>query len=231
MLTGVAEKHSFTKLENVTMRMTVAEGELWFSFLLRASSYLEWGTGGSTVMAAWRATQKQMPSLQIDTLDSSMDWWYRLRRKHLVLAEAESLGRLSFHRGDIGQTSSWGDPKQWSNRSQALQAKQARSYVENNLRCCYDLILIDGRFREACAMSALRFAHNATNVMIHDASRYVQGHAVKRHYDIISGSGELVVLRPKEFALAQAKSSASDGENRSHFPENFTYLLHVPHRV
>ena len=39
------------------MRMIHSEAQEWFSLLLSASSYLEWGTGGSTIMAAWRAVQ------------------------------------------------------------------------------------------------------------------------------------------------------------------------------
>ena len=206
MLHGVADKNTFDKLQNVTMRMTRAEANLWFSLLLTGSTYLEWGTGGSTVLAAWRATQAHMPPFRIDTVDSSQDWWDELRHKHLVLAEAESIGRLVFHKGDIGQTVIWGKPAAWNNRAHAQKESQARAYVENNLSCCYDIIFIDGRFREACAMKVLTFAHNNTIVMVHDAQRYVGSHSVQHNYHQMLKVGSLIVLRPQTAARARAWS-------------------------
>ena len=74
------------------------------------------------------------------------------------------------------------------------------------LRCCYDIVLIDGRFREACAIKALKFAHNGTVVMIHDAQRYVDHRPVKDNYRVLSILHSLVVLQPRAAALAKAHS-------------------------
>ena len=38
--------------KNATVTMTDIEAELWFDLLLGAPRYLEWGTGGSTVLAS-----------------------------------------------------------------------------------------------------------------------------------------------------------------------------------
>lgn len=80
---------------------------------------------------------------------------------------------------------------------------QARSYVERASTCCYDLIMIDGRFREVCALHALRLSHNHTTVLIHDSERYS---LVNRHYHVVARADTLAILRPRALAVARARS-------------------------
>ena len=129
--------------------------------LLLASSYLEWGTGGSTVVAAWLAVQKSTSLLRIDTIDSSAEWATRLQDRNPILAQAQQAGRLSFHLANMGKTKEWGYPRDWASRPLALRYAQARSYVEQlgAVRCCVDMVFVDGRFRVASVLHALRVAH------------------------------------------------------------------------
>ena len=92
--------------------------------------------------------------------------------------------------------------------------------------CCYDLIMVDGRFREACALYALRLMHNESTLIIHDGQRYIdptnvtsrrrrllmgddahyKGWPVQQYYDVASQADSLRVLRPRPGAIARAKS-------------------------
>merc|ERR1719393_759364 len=113
------------------MRMKPGEAQLWFSLLLLASRYLEWGTGGSTVLAAWRSLQTSLPPLQIDSVDSSENWFGQLRTRNPVVASAEAAGKLHFHLGDVGETGAWGIPTNFGGRPTAVRQQQARSYVQS----------------------------------------------------------------------------------------------------
>ena len=239
---GSFRKHSVSDLANATMRMTKPEAQQWFSLMLLASTYLEWGTGGSTIMAAWRSMQSHLPPLQIDTVDSSRQWFEDLKSRNRVVAEAEAAGKLRFHLGDLGRTVEWGKPADWGKRPLDLRASQAESYVGavNASKCCYDLILVDGRFRVACALHALRLAHDRTVVIIHDSHRYIAANvpaelrdddtssgqkAVNAHYHVVLRADSLAVLRPKAHALARARS----GDPR--FEELLAKAKHDPLRL
>ena len=217
---GALEKHdAFESLVNATMRMTSAEAQLWFSLMKNATSYLEWGTGGSTVLASWRALRSRLPPLKMDAIDSSEAWFDILRSKHSLVRHAEAAGKLTFHLGDVGETVAWGHPYRWATRNTTVRNRQSRSYVESipASGCCYDAVLVDGRFREACALYALRLMHAESTLIVHDSERYIgathvtaanedKRWPVQKYYDVVSQAGTLRVLRPRPGAIARAKS-------------------------
>ena len=122
--------------------------------LLQARSYLEWGSGGSTVIAAWLAlhgeSSDNQPRIKVQSIEHSGEWVAMLREKNpLAVLRAESKGLLSFRVPEIGPTGDWGRPTNWLGRDYRLRMKQAKSYVEpEGITCCFDVVLIDGRFRE-----------------------------------------------------------------------------------
>ena len=118
---GALRKSAFESLAYVTMRMTNPEAQLWFSSLKSSSSYLEWGTGGSTVLASWRALRNSLPPLKMDAIDSSEGWFERLRSRHTLVRDAEAAGKLTFHLGDIGETVAWGRPSKWGTRHETVR--------------------------------------------------------------------------------------------------------------
>ena len=213
---GLRKESAFESLANATMRMTTLEAQIWFSSLKSSSSYLEWGTGGSTVLASWWALRSSLPPpLKMDAIDSSEGWFERLRSRHTLVREAEAAGKLTFHLGDIGKTVAWGRPSMWDTRNATVRARQSRSYVESipASGCCYDLFLVDGRFREACALYALRLMHTESMLIVHDSQRYVHPTnklPIQQYYDAVSHvrtrESTLHVLRPKPGAIALAKS-------------------------
>ena len=213
---GALEDGAFESLANATMVMQHAEAQRWFSLLQNSSSYLEWGTGGTTLLASWLAIHTGRPKV-VDSIDSSEAWFASLRSRHPLIRDAEAAGKLKFHLGDIGKSKKWGVPKRWHTRNATLRERQSRSYVESipASGCCYDLFLVDGRFREACALYALRLMHAESMLIVHDSQRYVHSTntsklPIQQYYDVVTHirtrGSTLHVLRPKPGAIALAKS-------------------------
>ena len=210
---GALEDGAFESLANATMAMHQPQAQRWFSLLQNSSSYLEWGTGGSTLLASWLALHTGRP--KVDSIDSSEAWFASLRSTHPLIRDAEAAGKLNFHLGDVGETIVWGTPKMWHTRNATVRERQSRSYVESipASGCCYDLFLVDGRFREACALYALRLMHTESMLIVHDSQRYVHPTnklPIQQYYDAVSHvrtrESTLHVLRPKPGAIALAKS-------------------------
>ncbi len=59
-------------LPNVTLQMSREEGHAWFNLVLLATSYLEWGAGGLTMIVAWRAMQPCLSPICIHAIDTSV---------------------------------------------------------------------------------------------------------------------------------------------------------------
>lgn len=138
------------------------EAVVLFRDLLASSrKYLEFGAGGSTVLAA--NTSKRGMCIEGDR------YFLRdVRRKisgvphHMTLVYA-----------NIGETSKWGYP--WYREPSQRRLKRWRRYVETPFLDLgddfYDFVLIDGRFRVACALKTLRegaLRKASFNVLIDD---------------------------------------------------------------
>ena len=150
-----------------------------------------------------------------------------LRSKTPQLRQAELALGLKVHVPDIGPLGRWGIPAKWRNRSVALREAQSMSYVAALPRhaCCFDAILVDGRFRQACLLHALRLAHEHTLVMLHDYFRLTgskpyqytrnskdqrasYNRTVNMWFEIVQRVDTAIVLRPKLDALAGAKATS-----------------------
>lgn len=136
-----------------------AEATAWFAERLSAArSYLEWGSGGSTVTAA-------RLGIPFVTVESDRFFLDAVRR------EISRLGYVhpgqDFRFASLGITSAWGRPLLPNPVTAGLRAK-FRSYSDiggsfAKSESAPDLALVDGRFRVACALKfMLRFGqqHN-----------------------------------------------------------------------
>lgn len=119
--------------------------EPFLSFLREAKLYLEFGSGGSTVTAA-------KYNIRTITVESDKYFANAVRRKI-----GHKNGNLIMSI-DIGMTREWGFPI--ISRPSINRAKRWAKYIEmpiNFIRETYphfpDLVLVDGRFRVACALA------------------------------------------------------------------------------
>lgn len=131
------------------------ERTLFESFVHRCDRYLEFGTGGSTWLAA--STKKRW----VVSIDSSKDW---LERVAVETQSCQTQPDLIF--ADIGPTKEWGFPK-----SEETKAKWpvyhelvwSRAGAEQS-----DLFFVDGRFRVACALQCLIRSQLGAVLGVHD---------------------------------------------------------------
>jgi hypothetical protein len=131
-----------------------------------AGVILEYGSGGSTVLAAGLGAR-------VFAVESDRLW-----ASHLSEYLAPVSDRVAVHYADIGPTGEWGTPDDLRASSRfhryALSVWDRADFVEP------DLVLIDGRFRAACLVAVLLRARRPTTVLFDDYARRRYYHGVER---------------------------------------------------
>ena len=141
-----------------SIRMTAEEISALREALLSSDRYLEFGSGGSTVIACHLGVQT------IHSIESDFQFLSKLVQD-FDLQDFIRFGRLHLHHVDIGKTGAWGTPV-------GTQHKHRwHRYLDVAWRDIMpDTIMIDGRFRVATAARAYLELHRskAPSILIHD---------------------------------------------------------------
>ena len=149
--------------QHMTVAMQPVEANALLDALLKYKglrNYVEWGSGGSTELVAWLALSKLVPEgFRAFSTESSSTWMrHMLVNRSRIVAHAARAGLLTYRHGNFGPTKSLGFPVQF-NGTVRERHMMYEAYV--SLRAFgqryYDVVLIDGRFRVACAIEALRY--------------------------------------------------------------------------
>jgi len=123
-----------------------------YMLLANATNYREFGSGGSTVQAATKF--KNIQKIVVSESDKKFVH-YLLGRSDLKREVAS--GRLVMRHADVGPVGEWGVPK---DRSRVKQWPAYSSYnnslSEFNPPFWFDMVFVDGRFRVACLLKALK---------------------------------------------------------------------------
>ncbi len=170
------------------------EGALVTEEYTRAESILEYGSGGSTVLAA-RATHAKVLSVESDRV-----WVDNLK------AFLDGIGtdpeRVVLHWCDIGPTGKWGYPSDERNWRK-YPAYAFCPWEEFDISP--DLVLIDGRFRLACLAATLLHATKQTTVLFDDYKNRPVYHAAERLLTPVAFVGRMAkfVLEPGPIEKAQ----------------------------
>lgn len=132
------------------------------------NSYLEYGCGGSTTLAAELGVQN------IIYCDSSIEWIDSVSKIINTYSEINSYPVFI----DIGEVVAWGRPK---DQSKAIFWKNYcyQPWIiakHNNVNP--QLVLIDGRFRVACFLVSLLLGNSGTTILFDD-------YCNREHYKII----------------------------------------------
>ena len=136
-----------------------------------ASCIVEFGSGGSTRLAA-QLGGKTLRSIETDRL-----WAYCLNkslRKNYPGQDVEVL------RGDIGWTKEWGHPRRLKESNLQKYKNYCHLPWTQNPSIDPDLILIDGRFRVACFLVALKSIRKKTRIVFDDYGDRKWYHVVER---------------------------------------------------
>jgi hypothetical protein len=163
--------------------------------LAKARNYLEYGSGGSTILA------NQLVS-NLVSVDSDAGFLGDVRRK---LAEHDRRATIKLIHVNIGLTQHWGMPvftkptrrrlRRWEEYARAPW-RYFRTIGQQP-----DLILVDGRFRVACVLESLLSLSplSETQILLDD---YVG----RPHYEVVEQfadielAGRMAILRPRMLA-------------------------------
>jgi hypothetical protein len=152
--------------------------------------YLEYGSGGSTILAA--ALNKPFVSVDTDRL-----FLQSVRRK---IGGRTSAQRL-LH-ADIGLTGPWGIPfpagKPSSRRLNKWKAYARTPWPFISQDNPPDLVLIDGRFRVATALTCCAHlsAPSDVKILVDDYTDRPSYHVIERHAKLDRVLGRMAVFRP-----------------------------------
>jgi hypothetical protein len=145
-----------------------AEAALLRAEYARAGVILEYGSGGSTVLAGGMAGKR------VFSVESDAGWIGKMQG---WFATHPPVSPVVMHHADIGPTTAWGRPadetqfRKWPRYANSVWDRADFSHP--------DVVLVDGRFRAACLMIvALRITRPVT-VLFDDYKRRKPYHAVE----------------------------------------------------
>jgi hypothetical protein len=145
--------------------MTTGEIDLLVRFLTASIDYFEFGMGGSTVLAS-RIMGR------ITAIESDAKWVEAVRKE---IKNDSPL--INLHHVNIGPTGKWGAPV--GRTCENLFDDYSLS-IRNHGSRNIDLCLVDGRFRVACFIEALRNSRSDAVIGIHDYTNRKQYHIVEK---------------------------------------------------
>jgi len=172
------------------------EGMAYFrEQLARARNYLEYGSGGSTVLASQLVTN-------LVSVDSDASLLADVRRK---LVENDQRAMAKLIHVNIGMTGDWGFPV--FQKPTRRRVRRWEEYAKAPWRYFRtigqqpDLVLVDGRFRVACVLESLLSLSplSETKILVDD---YVDRpeYTVVEEYADVELVGRMAVLRPRRLA-------------------------------
>jgi hypothetical protein len=170
--------------------MSPEEKALFDKRVKNSRYYLEFGMGGST----FRVLQKS--EAKVYAIDSSTEW-ISLMREYRQIRNMEKKGRLSLFHVDIGPTRVWGRPINEDHKEKFPDySSQIFNLIDKNK---VDTVLIDGRFRVACALKTILECYQNENlqIIIHDFWNREEYHVVLKYLDSIAKADSLGVFNIK----------------------------------
>ena len=164
-------------------RMSDEEAALFLSFVRNSRNYVEFGAGGSTVVAS-----KHVQS-SILSVDSSCDWLDQVRT---ACASSRTRPELIFV--DIGPTAEWGFPTDPAMKPRWPDYHSAIWKMPHSAAA--DLYFVDGRFRVACFAQIVLHCNPNAIIGIHDFTSRPKYHCVREIAREIATAGDMSFFRP-----------------------------------
>ena len=166
--------------------MNREEQQLLEDVYRRSSSVFEWGMGSSTKLAEFVGIERLV------AVDSALTWVDKLKKKI-------TLPNYNLVYVNIGPIKKYGNPKDESMKD---QWPDYSLYVDTTSER-FDVYLVDGRFRVACACRALLHGGYNALVLIHDFKRSEYQVILQIAYRV-EQTNSLVVLKRREDASDDA---------------------------
>lgn len=165
----------------------------FLELLDKAETYLEFGTGGSTVLAATNG-------VRFVSVESDKSFLNAVKQKIRDIGRFDP-NRQTYIAADIGLTEAWGAPVM--HRATPTRLKKWRTYPHAPWATMERmpgpfLVLVDGRFRVACALMAARFLKDKQgHILIDDYGGRDHYRAVERHLELKQRRGRMALFTPR----------------------------------
>ena len=176
--------------------MSPDEKTLFKKYLNNAINYFEFGMGGSTVWA------NETPDIKkIVCVESNAAWLEKVTNHCKSTKIITNL--INYPVGDFGYPLTILKKLQVSETEKLLWESYSKAINKTNE--LYDLVLVDGRFRVACALSAYTNLHNEGFLLVHDYANRTNYHSIEKFFEKIEEVENLACLRkkaPSDVALA-----------------------------
>jgi hypothetical protein len=165
--------------------MTPAERAAYSSLLKGAPLVVEFGCGGSTLLAC----QAGVP--RIVSIESDKAWLANIQD---ALVFAPFLDRLCLLHGNVGETKHWGYPVEPVTRAQAANYHTAFWSFLDPVKP-QAVVLVDGRFRVACALRSLMSTAPGSFVCFHDYAPRLYYHMLEEIFDPVQRVDDMAVFQ------------------------------------
>ncbi|WP_425039330.1 hypothetical protein [Primorskyibacter sp. S187A] len=133
---------------------------------------LEYGSGGSTVVAA------DMPGKRVFSVESDADWAQMMHQWFAAHPPAEGT-EVDVLWSNIGKTKEWGHPvnhSEWRRYPRyAMGVWQQKGFEQP------DVVLVDGRFRVGCALASAYLTEKPITILFDDFAPRESYHKVQEY--------------------------------------------------
>jgi hypothetical protein len=154
-----------------------------------AKTILEYGSGGSTVVAA--ELGRRVFSVESDAAWlAGMEAWF---------AANPQAGQVTMHHGDVGPTGDWGMPV--SSGAFRKYPGYAASVWDRKDFVAPDVVLVDGRFRVACFVTAFLRTTRPVRLLFDDYVERQHYHVVERLVAPVAHAGRMAIFDLEPAAL------------------------------
>jgi hypothetical protein len=169
--------------------MKPLDRRLFFKQLGKATTYLEYGSGGSTVQASLRTNLRTIVSVESD-----LDWHVRVKtmipvqdRIHHVFCDVKTV------------PNSWGYPGPGSTPDDLRGYSDVVRKLDPEIQRSLDLVLIDGRFRVACCLKCYDVVSDECVILFDDFLMRSHYHIILDYFTIVEQTADkcMVVLKKK----------------------------------
>lgn len=139
------------------------DDNIFKELLTHTTTYAEYGVGTST---CWVLNNTNANIISVDT---SIIWINEVKKNNQSL-----LTKLKAHFIDLGEIRNWGYPTSYENRHRFIEYTDTPWQSNAEI----DTVLIDGRFRVCCFLTALKYSREGTKIIFDD-------YITRPHYHIV----------------------------------------------
>jgi hypothetical protein len=183
--TSIKRNSDTTKLEPLFLKY---DKEMFYRYLSNATTYFEYGSGGSTYQASLRKNLVNIYSVESDVV------WHTKLKKIINNSSVKFIFSEMYTKPNT-----YGNPGPESTREDWIKYSSQICYLDSEDLKVIDFILIDGRFRVACCLKCFDIINSECFIAFDDFLNRPYYHIVLDYYNIIEKTTDnrMVILKKK----------------------------------